>query len=106
MRSNRSFWTWSRSKRGQVEQRHAERARGEDRELRRRHPLVLQQLLDERDARLGGLRLQRLGLALGHEPCWASARASPERLRVAAWVAMDRVETGSGLSRARARETR
>ena len=51
----------------QVEQRIAEGPRREDRELRRRHPLACNDLLDERD--VGGLRLclQRLGFVLGHD---------------------------------------
>ena len=58
-----------------VEQRHAEGARGEHRELLRRHALADQDLLDERDAGRLRLRLQRLGLVLGHERRAARARA-------------------------------
>ena len=52
---------------GQVEQRHAECARCEHRELVRRQPLARQDLLDERDAGRLRLHLQRLGLVLGHD---------------------------------------
>ena len=51
----------------EVEQRRAERAGGEDRELLRGHPLADQHLLDERHAGGLRLRLQRFGLVFGHQ---------------------------------------
>ena len=51
----------------EVEQRRAEGARGEHRDLRRRHALAGQQLLDKGNTGGLRLRLQRFGLVLGHE---------------------------------------
>ena len=52
----------------EVEQRRAEGARREHRELLRGHALAEEHLLDERDAGGLRLRLQGFGLVLGHEP--------------------------------------
>ena len=54
--------------RGEVEQRHAERARGEHGELHRGHALAGQHLLDEAHAGRVRLRLQRFGLVFRHQP--------------------------------------
>ena len=52
---------------GEVEQRHAERPRREDRELIRRNPLAGEDVVDKADPGLLRLRLQRFGLVLGHQ---------------------------------------
>src|SRR6185437_8831961 len=52
---------------GEVEQRNAERARGEHGKLVRRQPLAGKHLLDERYAGRLRLHLQRLGFLLGHD---------------------------------------
>ena len=53
--------------RGEVEQRHAERARGEHRELKRGHPLAGEHLLDEAHPGRVRLRLQRFRFLLRHQ---------------------------------------
>jgi hypothetical protein len=70
---------------GEVEQRHAERARGEHRELAGAHPPGREHLLDKAHARGLRLGLQRFRLGLGHQPLLG------ERAREAADVARDLV---------------
>ena len=77
----------------EVEQRDAEGARREHRELVRRDPLAGEHLLDERDPGLLRLRLQRLGLVLGHQPVLR------QRAREAADVARRGGVGGHGLER-------
>ena len=60
--SKYSLLIWSRSKLVQVEQRDAERARGEHRELRRGHALADRTCSTKRDPGGLRLRLQRLGV--------------------------------------------
>ena len=74
-----------------VEQRHAERARGEDRKLGRRDLLAGDDVVYKRRPRLLRLRLQRLGLELGHEPVLR------ERAREAADIACRCGVRGHGL---------
>ncbi len=66
--------------RGQVHQRHAERARAEGGDLRRGHPLALEELLDEGDARLLGLRLDRLGVVFRHQAVLRQRAREPAQI--------------------------